>query len=166
MTSTINRQDIDHQTRVDIRNHTKKGWRRQDQPLIKVMAVSNVYSRMMLFRKEGDIECGHKHTYDHTTIVSKGSVLIEIHDDKGNLEASKIFKAPTMVYINKDKEHTLTALEDDTLCICVHALRLVDEEIIDPDFLIEPLSGEEIKSIRELSIKKYGEELPALVKGE
>ena len=122
-------------------------------PEIKILVLSNIFSRMMYFRNKGDVECGHKHTFDHATQVSHGSVLVEVLDDDNIVTASKVFNAPNMIFIDKDKFHRITALEDKTVCSCIHAIKTNDNEIIDPDFLIEPLS---------LSIN--GEELFGMVK--
>jgi hypothetical protein len=109
-------------------------------PQVQVVAVSNVYSRLMHFVNKGDVEVGHSHTYDHATLLSSGSVLYEVLDGPdGNTVASKEFKAPGYIFVEKDKYHRITALEDNTVCACIHALRTIDEEIIDPSFFIEPL---------------------------
>lgn len=106
-------------------------------PKIKILAISNVYCRLMNFEKAGDIEEGHTHTYDHGTLLSKGKLKVEMLEENDTIISSKIFEAPTFVYINKDKKHKLTALEDDTVACCIHALRTIDENIIDPDSFIE-----------------------------
>lgn len=111
-----------------------------DTPDIKLMALSNVFTRLMHFKKKGDIENGHSHPYDHATMVSKGSVSVEIYDEDGVTHTAKTFTAPTMIYIQKNRKHKLTALEDGTLCACIHALRTVDDNLIDPDFLVEPIN--------------------------
>ena len=109
-------------------------------PQVQVVAVSNVYSRLMHFVNKGDIEIGHSHTYDHATLLSSGSVLYEVLDGPdGDTVAAKEFKAPGYIFVEKDKYHRITALEDNTVCACIHALRTIDEEIIDPSFFIEPL---------------------------
>ena len=108
-------------------------------PEIKILALSNIFSRMMYFRKKGDVENGHKHVFDHATQVSYGSVLVEVLDDKETVTSSKVFKAPNMIFIDKDKFHRITALKDKTVCSCIHAIKTTDNEIVDPDFLIDTL---------------------------
>lgn len=117
-------------------------------PKVQVVAVSNVYSRLMHFVNKGDIEIGHSHTYDHATLLSSGSVLYEVLDGPdGNTVAAKEFKAPGYIFVEKDKYHRITALEDNTVCACIHALRTIDEEIIDPSFFIEPLERRHFNQI-------------------
>jgi hypothetical protein len=112
-------------------------------PKIKIMCISNVYTRMMHFEKEGDIEHGHAHDFDHGTLVSTGAVLVEILDNATKQPASqKTIEAPNFIFIEKDKLHRLTALADDTVCACIHALRTNDEELLEPDFFVEQLTGD------------------------
>lgn len=108
-----------------------------NRPDVKIMALSNVYCRLMTFNNKGDYELGHYHTYDHGTLLSKGKLEVEILNEDDEVISSKLFIAPTFIYIDKDKIHRLTAKEDDTIACCIHALRTIDEEILDPDFLIE-----------------------------
>ena len=135
-------------------------------PEIKIIALSNVYSRLMHFLKKGDVENGHKHTYDHATLVSSGSVLVEVLDEFTNEPiSSKPFTAPNMVFIQKDKIHRLTALENNTVCSCIHAIRTIEDEIVDSDFLIEPVWSQEKGEVRSLVQEKYNKEMLGFAKG-
>ena len=82
----------------------------------------------MTFAKAGDVEEGHCHKFDHTTLLGAGSVMV-----KANGRSTK-FVAPQMIFIHADVEHEITALEDGTVAYCIHALRDGDgvEDIIDP----------------------------------
>lgn len=124
-------------------------------PDIKIIAVSNVFSRLMHFNKAGDVEFGHTHSYDHATLVSSGSVRVDILNGAG-IESSREFVAPNMVFIQKDKQHQLTALEDNTVCACIHALRTVDETIVSPEFLITPMTSKNKGEIRNEIQRVYG----------
>lgn len=99
-------------------------------PIIKMGKVANLWSRMMYFEKAGDIEQGHTHQFDHLTLLSSGALKITVD---GNVSE---FKAPHMIYIHKDKEHELIALEDNTVAYCIHALREEDTgDILDPSMI-------------------------------
>ena len=128
-------------------------------PEIKIIALSNIYSRLMHFKHKGDVEYGHRHTFDHATLVSNGSILIETLDEDGNTASSKEFYAPNMVFIDKNKIHRITALEDNTVCGCIHAVRTMDEEIIDPDFLIEPVTWEGKGQMNRLVLERTGKRM-------
>ena len=106
-------------------------------PQVKIIAISNVYARCMYFEHKGDIELGHCHTYDHGTLVSSGSVLLEMLEDDDTVIGSRSFIAPGFIFISKLKRHRITALEDKTVAVCIHALRDVDGDILAPDVLID-----------------------------
>lgn len=125
-------------------------------PEIKLIAVSNVFCRLMHFANVGDVEHGHEHTYDHATLVSTGSVVVDVLDDNDEVVSSKVFNAPNMVFIHKDKRHRLTALEKDTVCSCIHAVRDVEGEILDPEFLVEPLFSTGNGELVNLVAQKHG----------
>ena len=108
-----------------------------NQPEIKILSVSNVYCRLMNFLKRGDQELGHYHDYDHGTLLATGKLLVEKTNDDGDVIYSRVFTAPSFIFIEKNNRHVLTALEDNTLATCIHALRTIDEDIIAPDFYIE-----------------------------
>lgn len=133
-------------------------------PEIKIIATSNVYTRTMIFHKSGDVEKGHCHHYDHATLVSSGSVLFEVLDEfDGQTVSSKEVKSPNLIFVPKEKFHRITSLEDNTVCACIHSLRTIDEEILDPDFLIEPLVGDGKGNIPDTVKEKAGKpmKLPA-----
>lgn len=110
-------------------------------PEIKLIAVSNVYSRLMHFKAAGDVEVGHTHPYDHATLVSSGSVRVDLIHADGTIEASNTFTAPSMVFIQKDRRHKITAIEDNTVCACIHALRTIDSELVGPDCMVNQVNG-------------------------
>ncbi len=108
-----------------------------NQPEVKILAVSNVYCRLMNFKKKGDQEIGHEHDYDHGTLLASGKLLVEKFENNGSLKSSKEFIAPSFIFVEKNVRHVLTALEDNTVATCIHALRSIDDEIIAPDFFVE-----------------------------
>lgn len=119
-------------------------------PDIKIMACSNVYIRLMSFKNKGDYENGHSHTYDHTTVLSSGAIKYEVLDSpNGGILAEKTFNAPDMVFVEKNKFHRITALEDNTVCSCTHAIRTIDEDLVPPDCIITPIHGREKGEVRE-----------------
>lgn len=132
-------------------------------PNIKIMACSNVYIRLMHFVTKGDVEIGHSHTYDHATVLSSGAVSYEILDGlNGQTIMKKTFIAPDMIFVEKEKYHRITALSDNTICSCTHALRTIDEDLIPPDCIIDTIHGEqkgEVRNFVEEKIKKPWREL-------
>lgn len=108
-----------------------------NKPEVKIIAISNVYSRIMHFKTKGDFEIGHCHTYDHGTLVSTGKLLVEMLRDDGTIISSKEFTGPSFVFISKLCMHRLTALEDNTVAVCIHAMRDIDGNLLEPDFLVD-----------------------------
>jgi len=98
-----------------------------NKPLVNIGCVKNVFVRQMHFSKIGDFENGHAHAFDHMTLLAKGKLLVKIDEDVTE------FTAPTMIFIKAELTHQLTAMSDDTVVYCVHALRDENEDIIDPE---------------------------------
>ncbi len=108
-----------------------------NNPEIKILSVSNVFCRLMHFKHKGDVEEGHCHTFDHGTLVSSGKVLVELLNDDKTVEASREYNAPHFIFIDKDRLHKITALEDNTVAVCIHALRDITGELLDPSFFVD-----------------------------
>jgi hypothetical protein len=100
---------------------------------VKIGFVANLYSRMMHFQKAGDTEHTHTHQFDHMTLLAAGSVKCVVNGKETE------FKAPHIIYIKKDAEHAFTALEDNTVAYCIHAMRIGEriEDIVDPSMIPE-----------------------------
>ena len=108
------------------------------QPKITLGLVSNIWSRQMHFEKSGDIEPGHSHKFDHLTLLTNGKLQVDVDGKK------TIFTSPHMIYISKSKMHELTALEDNTIAFCIHALREYggNGDIIDPSMVPDGVTPE------------------------
>lgn len=109
-------------------------------PQTKMTCVSNLWIRMMHFEKSGDFNDGHTHNFDHITLLAKGSVEVDVEGQK------TVFKAPHLIYIAAGKEHFMTALEDDTVASCIHALRTgeKEEDILDPSMIPAGVNPQQI----------------------
>lgn len=113
---------------------------------------ANTWIRQKRFNKAGETSVGHKHKYDHVSILASGHVSVNV-DGK-----IKEFKAPTFIIIRADKEHKITALTEDVLWYCVFANRDLDGNVYDPesnDPLDEECHGfeQKIKDIKDISIE-------------
>jgi hypothetical protein len=105
-------------------------------PGTTISYVSNTFTRTMYFKKAGDKEMGHSHNYDHVTLLALGKIKITVGDKETE------FTAPKNILIKKNVNHIVEALEDGTLCYCVHPLhdRNNPEYILDPDSIPEQSS--------------------------
>ena len=103
-------------------------------PEIKIGNTAGVFTRMMHFVSAGDVEQGHFHNYDHITMLAHGSLKVTVDG------AETVFNAPHLIYIKKDKRHTLEALENNTVAACIHYNRSATggdlaEDIVTPDMV-------------------------------
>lgn len=94
----------------------------------------NIFIRPVKLLNKGDFVQGHKHNFDHTTIVFKGSILIKQNNGKeqnfyspGN--PNKQSDDSSHALICKDTEHLITALEDNTIFWCVYSHRTPQGEV-------------------------------------
>jgi cupin superfamily acireductone dioxygenase involved in methionine salvage len=87
-----------------------------------IMIVDNVFVKMMHFYYKGDEteSYGHSHTFDHITLLARGSVLMEVFKENGSAVEHK---APKLIVTPKNIKHKFTALEANTVLCCIHAVR-------------------------------------------
>lgn len=88
--------------------------------------VGNVWVKQNYLAKAGDRAGGHKHFFDHVSLLTQGSVRVEVKGFE-----PKVFNAPTFIVIKKEYEHDFVALEDGTLWYCIFALRDENGEVTD-----------------------------------
>jgi quercetin dioxygenase-like cupin family protein len=117
---------------LDVEPLEKSHYKRNEmirEPKIKLAMVSNLWIKLMTFENAGDVNEGHEHEFDHITLLTNGSVEVDVNGTKS------IFTAPQIIYTQKKTIHTMTALEDNTTASCVIAIRNSErvEDIMDPD---------------------------------
>ena len=93
----------------------------------------NVWVRQNTLKNIGDTNGGgHKHKFDHVSLLTQGKVKVEIEG-----YPAKEFIAPTFIVVRKEHNHKFIALENDTVWYCIFALRDLDgqpiEELFDPE---------------------------------
>jgi hypothetical protein len=86
----------------------------------------NIWVRQNTLAAAGDFTQGHKHHFDHVSMLISGKVQVEVD----GFEPTE-FTAPTFIVIKKDCQHKFTALEDNSAWFCVFALRDVDGNVTD-----------------------------------
>ena len=94
----------------------------------KLVTYANIWARQKLFKKAGETIGGHKHYYDHLSVLASGRARVDVIKDNGE-KVSKEFSAPAMIIIRKDYVHDVTALTDDVLWICTFANRDIDGNV-------------------------------------
>lgn len=88
----------------------------------------NIFIRPNALLPKGHIIQGHKHKFDHTTIVFTGSIHIKKVENGKVIEQD--FKAPSHALIKADVEHEITSLEDNTTYWCVFSHRNSQGEVV------------------------------------
>lgn len=82
----------------------------------------NIFVRPNALLPKGHVINGHKHTFDHTTIVFMGSIHVKMIGNDGKI-IEKDFKAPAHFLVKAGVEHEIKALEDNTTYWCVFSIR-------------------------------------------
>ena len=106
---------------------------------MKISVVSNMWVKQMTFEHSGDIMEGHKHTFDHQTLLSVGIFKVCV-------EGVCSEYADTILFIEKGKEHSIECVSESGLAYCLHPLRDGEkvEDIVDPADM--PLFGGSLKN--------------------
>lgn len=74
------------------------------------------YAKRVDLKKAGTTLLGHRHKYDHLSILARGSVLLTVDGESAE------YHAPACLTISAGKHHELVSLEPDTVWFCVHAI--------------------------------------------
>ena len=98
---------------------------------IELGCFGNIWVRQNYFKEAGQTHSGHMHKFDHVTLLTQGTVEVEIEG-----YPPKQFTAPTFIVIRKEHKHKFTAVTDNVMWYCVYAIRDLDgepvEELFDP----------------------------------
>lgn len=88
----------------------------------------NVFIRPHRLNK-GEAMDGHKHNFDHTTIVFTGSVRVEATLPDGDVVVRQ-FTAPSHFLVRAEVTHRIESLEKGTQIWCVYSHRNPQGEIV------------------------------------
>lgn len=105
---------------------------------VSMASSGNLFIKMMHFKSAGDTMQGHRHTFDHMTLLASGAVSVEV---EGQVTE---FEAPHMIWISAGKLHQIVATKDGTVACCIHALRNAEAtDVLDPKMIpagVSPLA--------------------------
>lgn len=89
----------------------------EKQPIEKMEfhLADNIFVKIIAIDKGGWIVKGHKHTFDHTSFLFKGSFRMW---RDGKLDRD--YHAPCGVLVQAGVEHSMLTLEDGTSFGCIH----------------------------------------------
>lgn len=92
--------------------------------------IGGVYAKEMKYPL-GWIIKSHKHKYDHMSILSQGSVVLEVDG------AKEVFEAPAVINVGANKTHSVLALEE-VVWFCIHKIEgEFDIDTVDETLIVE-----------------------------
>jgi len=100
---------------------------------------------LMTFKKTGDLMQGHKHKFDHCTLLSYGKFRVIKYDLNNTVEIDEIVEAPCLIHIAKDSLHSIEALTDDAQACCCHAIYESEQSLFPIDVNQVPIVGGSLK---------------------
>jgi len=111
----------------------------------KSTIMSNMWFGLLSFKSAGDTIEQHKHTFDHCTLLSYGEFHIKKFDENGDIELNEIIVAPCLIYIEKNKKHSITANTDNAVACCCHAIYESEQDLFPIDTKKVPIVGGSLK---------------------
>jgi hypothetical protein len=92
----------------------------------------NIYIRPNSLEKAGNKVCGHKHNFDHTTIIFKGRVHVKATLPDGQVLDRSFGDGCEFRHflVKADVSHEITAEVDDTEFWCVYSHRTPQGDIV------------------------------------
>jgi len=104
------------------------------QPIVEEKIVGNVWFHKMTFRKAGDFKMGHKHNFDHAHMVCRGAIeAFEMRYEGDEWQSAErislgVFQEGDIFMVPKEVSHTIVALEDNTIGVCIQGVAEGEEE--------------------------------------
>jgi hypothetical protein len=89
----------------------------------------DVFTRVHGPHPLGHVHDGHKHNFDHQTLLVSGSIRIQASKD-GVSKGDKTFTAPCPIVIRADTEHRIEVLAENTVWICAFAVRDMGDPMV------------------------------------
>lgn len=90
----------------------------------------NIFIRPNELPEVGNRIDGHRHNFDHTTIVIRGAVDVVVRGDEGVVLGEGHFAAGEHFLVKAGLEHEITATEPNTLFHCVYAHRTPQGDVV------------------------------------
>ena len=96
---------------------------------MEIAAGGNIFIRPNRLDKTGDKTAGHKHNFDHVTIICTGAIHVSATLSNGG-KIERDFRAPAHCLIRADVSHEITAIEDNTVYWCCYAHRTPQGDVV------------------------------------
>jgi len=111
------------------------------QPDCKSAAVSNMWFGLMSFKNAGEKIPGHKHNFDHCTLLASGKFRVIKYGEDERIEYDEILTSPCIIFIDKDRIHSVEALTDNAVACCCHAIYEKEKDLFPIDASKVPIVG-------------------------
>lgn len=98
-----------------------------DRQIALTVADTNLHVNVNAMKLKGDVIKGHSHRFGHLSLCSKGSIGV-MADIDGRI-VKTIIRAGRGVFIKEHIRHTIVALEDDSMFVCVFSQRNPDGSV-------------------------------------
>ena len=79
-------------------------------------AVGGVYVKELLLSHKGSKVVGHKHKFDHLSLLATGIVKVTVDGH------STTYIGPIGINIKANQQHEILAITDNCLWYCIHAV--------------------------------------------
>lgn len=86
---------------------------------IEEHTADGVFIKQMVIPKAGTVVPQHSHSYDHTTMLAAGSMLVK----SDLMDRAELRHAPAAIFIPARVKHTFTSMVDHTVAYCIHRER-------------------------------------------
>lgn len=91
--------------------------------------AGNIFIRPTVLHRAGSRVDGHRHNFDHVTVVFRGAVHVRAALPDGTV-VQREFHAPAHVLIRAQATHEITALVDDTEFWCIFSHRDAQGDVV------------------------------------
>lgn len=113
--------------------------RLEEQPIdTDFVMPDGVFIKQIHIKKKGTYIPQHSHSYEHVSMLARGSVQVWINGELDRRTACGTYKAPKPIMISAEKKHLFLALEDDTIIFCIHNISRTGEIEVREEHQITP----------------------------
>lgn len=81
------------------------------------VCVDGIFIKQIHIPHEGTLVPQHVHTFDHHSMLAKGSLMVFVGD-----ENIGVFTAPSPIFIRRGVQHSFLSMEKDVILYCIHNL--------------------------------------------
>jgi cupin superfamily acireductone dioxygenase involved in methionine salvage len=114
--------------------------------ICQVQIKGNVVIRPITFASRHQVLPGHRHNFDHVTMVAVGTVRFSMSFPDGTTK-EETHTAPAWVEVPKEATHQIESMTDHAQCYCVFACR--DEDGAVAEFVTEQHRRDSFPHFRE-----------------